>query len=615
MEKKISINQEKAIRHGNGPCIVLSGPGSGKTFVLTNRILNLICEYGISPENILVITFTRAAANEMKARFKILLRDNAIKLNDMPSFGTFHSIFFEILKNDFGYNNKSLLTDTDERVYLSEVLESEKNRKVTSDTITNIIKDIKNYKLYNEREERFTPKYLSVNEFKRIYNNYQEKLFNNKKLDFSDMIIKCGELLSIHSDVLTYYQERYKYILIDEFQDINKSQYGLVKMICRNRNLFVVGDDDQSIYKFRGSHPRVMNDFLKDYRGAKKIYLTDNYRCARKIVKFSKLVIDNNKDRFEKDLRAKRDDIGTLQIKAFVDSVEENKYIISLIKSYNRRGIDFKDMAILYRTNLLSNSIKADFVKKSIPFKIKGIEKSIYDNFAIKDIIAYLVYALKGDDSKSLLLISNKPNRYISRDSIKYNGTTVDDLIKYYRNVDYVLKNLYKLKYDLRHIKMSISPLAIHYIRTNMLYDKYLMEYCRLNDIDYEEQEEILDEFEEESIRHKSIEEFLKYIDNSKAALENVVVNADAVNLMTFHLSKGLEYKIVFIIDSNDGLIPHKKSIRENDLETERRLFYVAMTRAKDNLHIFFTTRRFGKNFKASRFIVEAIGGQDGKKK
>ena len=609
MEKKISINQEKAIRHGNGPCIVLSGPGSGKTFVLTNRILNLICEYGISPENILVITFTRAAANEMKFRFKILLRDNAIKLNDMPSFGTFHSIFFEILKNDFGYNNNSLLTETDERVYLSEVLESEKNRKITSDTITNIIKDIKSYKLYNEREERFTPKYLSVNEFRRIYNNYQEKLFNNKKLDFSDMIIKCGELLSIHSDVLTYYQERYKYILIDEFQDINKSQYDLVKMICRNRNLFVVGDDDQSIYKFRGSHPRVMNDFLKDYCGAKKIYLTDNYRCARKIVKFSKLVIDNNKDRFEKDLRAKRDDVGNLQIKAFVDSVEENKYIISLIKSYNRRGIDFKDMAILYRTNLLSNSIKADFVKNSIPFKIKGIEKSIYDSFAIKDIIAYLVYALKGDDSKSLLLISNKPNRYISRDSIQYKGTTVDDLIKYYRNVDYVLKNLYKLKYDLRDIKMSIPPLAIHYIRTNMLYDKYLMEYCRLNDIDYEEQEEILDEFEEESIRHKSIEEFLKYIENSKAALENVVVNADAVNLMTFHLSKGLEYKIVFIIDSNDGLIPHKKSIRENDLETERRLFYVAMTRAKDNLHIFFTTRRFGKNFKASRFIVEAIGG------
>ncbi len=615
MKKKISISQEEAIRHGDGPCIVLSGPGSGKTFVLTNRISNLIYEYGINPENILVITFTRAAALEMKSRFEELIKDKNLRLKDMPNFGTFHSIFFEILKNDFGYNSKSLLTNEEEMIYLSEILESDKNRKVTTDIISNIIKDIKNYKLYNEREEKFIPKYLSINEFKRIYDHYQEKLFNNKKLDFSDMIVKCGELLSIHKDVLKYYQEKYKYILVDEFQDINKSQYDLVKMICRNRNLFVVGDDDQSIYKFRGSHPRVMNDFLKDYRNAKKIYLTDNYRCARKIVKFSKLVIDNNKERFVKDLKAKRDDIGTLQIKAFVDSTEENQYIINSIKNYNRKGIDFKDISILYRTNLLSNSIKSDLVRYNIPFKVKGSEKSIYENFAIKDILAYMKYALNENDSKSLLLIANKPVRYISRDSIRYEGTTIDDLIKYYRNKEYVLKNLYKFKYDLKYIKMNIPALAIRYIRYNMLYDKYLMEHCRLNDIDYEEQEEILDEFEEESIKHKSIIELLNYIEKSKLLHEKSDSNEDGVNLMTFHLSKGLEYKVVFIIDSNDGLIPHKKSLRENDLETERRLFYVAMTRAKDSLHIFFTTRRFGKNFKASRFIVEAIGGQDGKKK
>ena len=614
MVKKTSINQAKAIRHGDGPCIVLSGPGSGKTFVLTNRILNLICEYGISPDNILIITFTRASANEMKYRFISLLKEKNIELYDMPSFGTFHSIFFEILKNDFGYNNNSLLTDVDEKKYLSEVIEKEKNKNITSDTLLNIIRDIRNYKLYNEREEEFLPKYLSKNEFQKIYNSYQEKLFYNKKLDFSDMIIKCYELLSIHNDILTYYQNKYKYILIDEFQDINKSQYDLVKMICRDNNLFVVGDDDQSIYKFRGSNPRVMSNFLKDYKNAKKIYLTENYRCARKIVKFSRLVIENNKDRFVKDLKAVRDDVGMLQIKAFVDSIEENEYIINQIKTYNRKGIDYKDMAILYRTNLLSNSIKSNLIKNNISFNIKGIEKSIYENFAVKDIIAYMMYSLKGDDSKSLMLVANKPNRYISRDSIKYEGTTIDDLIRYYRNIDYVLKNLYKLKYDLNKIKNSIPALAIRYIRYNMTYDKYLMEYCRLNDIDYEDEQDILDEFEEEAIRYKSLGEILDYIENSKKIIKNTTDNDDAINLMTFHLSKGLEYKIVFIIDTNDGLIPHKKSIRENDIETERRLFYVAMTRAKDNLHIFFTTRRFGKTFKASRFIVEAIGGQNGKK-
>ena len=356
MEKKISKSQEIAIKHGDGPCIVLSGPGSGKTFVLTNRVLNLISEYEVDPENILVITFTRAAANEMKSRFLKLIKDNQISLNEIPTFGTFHSIFFEILKNDFGYNSQSLLNENEERFIISQVLEENKNMKVTNDTITNIIKDIKNYKLYQEREEKFIPRYLSIREFTKVYDSYQEKLFNYKKLDFSDMISKCEELLSQHRDVLKIYQNKYKYVLVDEFQDINKSQYELVKMICKNKNLFVVGDDDQSIYRFRGSHPRVMNDFIKDFRNTKKIYLTENYRSAKKIVKFSKLVINNNRERFDKDLSANRSDVGKLEIKAFVDSFEENRYIIKLIKKYQREGIMLSDMAVLYRTNLLANS-------------------------------------------------------------------------------------------------------------------------------------------------------------------------------------------------------------------------------------------------------------------
>ena len=610
MEKKVSKSQGLAIKHGDGPCIVLSGPGSGKTFVLTNRVLNLISEYEVNPENILVITFTRAAANEMKSRFLKLIKDNQISLNEIPTFGTFHSIFFEILKNDFGYNSQSLLSENEERFIISQVLEEDKKMKITNDTITNIIKDIKNYKLYQEREERFIPRYLSISQFTKIYDSYQEKLFNYKKLDFSDMISKCEELLCLHRDVLKIYQEKYKYILVDEFQDINKSQYNLVKMICKNKNLFVVGDDDQSIYRFRGSHPRVMNDFIKDFRNAKKIYLTENYRSARKIVKFSKQVINNNRERFDKDLSANRTDVGKLEIKAFVDSLEENKYIIQLINKYQREGISFSDMAVLYRTNLLANSIRSELSKNNIAFRIKGEDKSIYDSFAVKDIIAYLKYAINDKDVESLVRISNKPLRYISRDSISFNGTSIDDLINFYSNKDYVLKNLYKLKSDIKVIATSLTPLAIRYIRTNVGYDKYLIEYCRKNDIDFEETLDLLDAFEDESVGYNKISDFIKHIEerNDKVIAED----EDAVNLMTFHLSKGLEFKVVFIIDSNDGLIPHKKSIRENDLETERRLFYVAMTRAKDNLHIFFTIRRFGKNFKASRFITEALGGQNG---
>lgn len=611
MEKKISKTQKDAIHHGDGPCIVLSGPGSGKTFVLTNRVLNLITDYDVSPSNILVITFTRAAANEMKDRFLKLLKDNKLSISEVPNFGTFHSIFFEILKSEFGYNSNSLLNETEERSIISEILESNKKKHVTSDTINTYIKEIKRYKLYSEREERFIPRCISTREFNKVYNEYQEKLFDYKKLDFSDMISKCQELLSIHRDVLKKYQDQYTYILIDEFQDINKMQYELVKMICKSRNLFVVGDDDQSIYKFRGSHPRVMDDFIKDYRGAKKIYLTENYRCARKIVKFSKLVIDNNRDRFEKDLKTNRIEAGKLEIKAFVDSVEENKYIIELIKKYMREGINLSDMAILYRTNLLSNSIKSDLARSGIYYRVKGEDNSLYDNFAVKDIVAYLKYSINYDDSESLIRISNKPLRYISRDAIRYNGSKIDDLIKYYQNKDYVLKNLLRLKKDLTIINENITALAIRYIRVNMSYDKYLIEYCRNNDIDYEDIEETLDAFEEDAIGYNTISEFLNHIEkrDDQCKLDESI---DALNLMTFHLSKGLEFKVVFVVDANDGLIPHKKSIRENDIETERRLFYVAMTRAKDNLHIFFTIRRFGKNFKASRFIIEAVGGQNG---
>ena len=600
-----------AIEHGNGPCIVLSGPGSGKTFVLTNRVLFLISKFNVIPSNILVITFTRAASNEMRSRFHKLLKENSLYLNDVPSFGTFHSIFFEILKNDFGYNSKSLLNENEERTIISEILENNINAKVTTETINNYIKEIKNCKLYNEREEKFIPRYVSIKEFNKVYNAYQDKLFSYKKLNFSDMISKCGELLNIHKDILKKYQEKFKYILIDEFQDINKSQYEIVKMIAHEKNIFVVGDDDQSIYKFRGSHPKVMEDFLRDYKRVKKIYLTDNYRCARKIVKFSKLVIDNNKERFIKNLKAKRDELGKLEIKAFTDSIEEDKYIIKLIKKYNREGIDLSDIAILYRTNLLSNSIKSDLLRNNIPYVIKGEDRSIYDNFAVKDIISYLKYSINSNDIESLIQIANKPLRYISRDSIRYEGTSINELIKYYKNKDYIIKNLYKFRSDINVIKNSITPLAIRYIRMNVLYDKYLINFCRENDINYEDIEDILDAFEEEAIGYNNIKDFIKYIEFSKS-IKKSGDNVDSINLMTFHLSKGLEYKIVFIIDANDGLIPHKKSIRENDLETERRLFYVGMTRAKDILHILFTTRRFGKNFKASRFIVEAIGGQNG---
>ena len=475
--RKKNINQELAIKHENGPCLVIAGPGSGKTYVLTNRVINLIDYYGVDAENILVITFTRAAAIEMRQRFIGIAKEKFGTIYNIPKFGTFHSVFFDILKNDFGYNKNSLLNSEEDKILIYDSIRKNVNSKISIDLLNNILKEIKHYQLALERKEHFISKVLDTNTFLKVYRDYQENLFIHKKLDFSDMIFKCHDLLKNNKRILKYYQNRYKYILIDEFQDINRIQYDLVRLVCDNDNIFVVGDDDQSIYSFRGSHPKVMNDFLKDFKNAKIINLNENYRCARQIVKFSKLVIDFNDERFKKNLISNRKELGTLEIKSFVDTNDENLYIVELIRKYLKLGIKLSDMAILYRTNLLSNAIKSTLSKHCISYNVKCDDNNL---------------------NESALLNKN---------------------------------------------------------------------------------------------------------DN---------IERDSINLMTFHLSKGLEFETVFIIDANDGLIPHKKSIADNDLETERRLFYVAMTRAKNNLHIYFTTRRFGKDFKPSRFILEAIGGQNG---
>ena len=609
---KFNKNQELAVKHVNGPCMVLAGPGSGKTFVLTNRIKNLIFDEGIDPSYILVITFTRAAALEMKNRFLDLVKGEG-GLFEIPTFGTFHSIFYDILKDDFGYNSESLIDNNEDRIIIYDVLAKFYKNNATESIVNNFITEVQNYKLAKEQNISYHPVNFKNGVFKKLYKEYDRKLFHSKKLSFSDMINKCYELLKDNKRVLRKYQDKYKYILIDEFQDINLSQYEIIKLICKSKNIFVVGDDDQSIYKFRGSKPSVLNDFKKDYRKAKIIYLTENYRCAKKIVQLSKKTIDFNIDRFTKNLQSNRDEIGNVEIKSFIDAKDEMEYVVNAINSYKRKGILCNDIAILYRTNILANSIKGYLSNHNISFEIKGGNNNVYDNFAIKDILSYLKLAIKANEPENLIRIINKPFRGISRDNISIKNFAVEDLLKNYKNNQVLLSNINRLICDISIIKKSIPALAIRYIRTNIGYDNYLNRFCKNKHIDYDEVSDLLDMFEEEAIRYKNISDFIKYIESSKD--DNSVLTDNSVKLMTFHSSKGLEFEVVFIIDANDGLIPHKKSIKDDDIETERRLMYVAMTRAKNDLHIYFTTRRFGKNYKISRFLIEAVGGNNGKER
>lgn len=619
----MNSNQKKAVKWKDGPVLTLAGPGSGKTFVLTNRILNLITEYGVDPQNILIITFTRAAANEMKQRFIKLLAENKVAVNDLPTFGTFHSVFFEILRDNFDYNENSLIKKEDEVNFLLNILSRNKKIIVKKELVDSILKDIKKYKSSLEKKEVFIPKSIDPKNFQKIYEEYQEELFNNRKLDFNDMIMNCAILLKKYPQVLKFYQDKYKYILIDEFQDINIEQYDIVKLLAKSKNLFIVGDDDQSIYGFRGSDPKIMKNFTKDYRNAKIIRLNENYRCSKIVVKFSKEIIENNSDRFAKDLVAKKDIRGVLEFKAFIDSKEENEYLLDKINYYRHLGIELKEMAILYRTNILSRSIISTLKKNNIDYECKDDGKFIYDSFCCKDMMSYLKLSVDEYDVESIISIINKPMRYVSRDAIGSNNVNIDSIMKEYKNNEIITKKLLQLKNDINKLSHMSTVLAIQYIRKNMGYDDYLQKYCREKKLDFEEIDELLDTFMSESIGHNDIEEFLWYIDNlkkEKSEKKNSDENVEkeeknALKLMTFHTSKGLEFKVVFIIDANDGIIPHKKSLKDGDVETERRLFYVAMTRASENLHIFWTSRRFGKNYKVSRFIIEAMGGKNGKQR
>ena len=312
-------------------------------------------------------------------------------------------------------------------------------------------------------------------------------------------------------------------------------------------------------------------------------------------------------------MQSNRDEIGNVEIKSFIDAKDEMEYVVNAINSYKRKGILCNDIAILYRTNILANSVKGYLLNHNISFEIKGGNNNVYDNFAIKDILSYLKLAIKANEPENLIRIINKPFRGISRDNISIKNFAVEDLLKNYKNNQVLLSNINRLICDISIIKKSIPALAIRYIRTNIGYDNYLNRFCKNKYIDYDEVSDLLDMLEEEAIRYKNISDFIKYIESSKD--DNSVLTDNSVKLMTFHSSKGLEFEVVFIIDANDGLIPHKKSIKDDDIETERRLMYVAMTRAKNNLHIYFTTRRFGKNYKISRFLIEAVGGNNGKER
>lgn len=599
--------QLKAVSHLFGPAMVIAGPGSGKTMVITRRIQKLIKEYYVNPSDILVVTFTKAAAIEMENRFTSLNRGVKYPVN----FGTFHSVFYKIIKYAYNYNAENILKQEEKYTYLKEIIyASDLDISDEKDILNDIISEISAFKSSLEDITTYKGKHLDTEKFKELFQKYKGKLEATRKVDFDDMVIMCYKLLSERADILEIWQEKFKYIMVDEFQDINKIQYEIVKMLVKpHNNIFIVGDDDQSIYGFRGSKPEIMHEFEKDFRDTVKIVMDINYRSVKGIVSVSEKIIANNRLRFEKVIKSEKDGDEIPIIKSHNDIKTQNEEIIKTIKEFRDKGCSLSEMAILYRVNLSSIDMMERLIQNNIGFRSREKTPCLYDHWAFDDIISYIKFALGNKSRKNFLKIMNRPVRYISREILNDETINFTVLKKAYGYKYNMIDRIEKLEYDLKFIK-GLNPFsAMNYIRNGVGYNDFLNEYSVSKKFEVSEVFERLDLIQEKAKEFDNFFDWFKHFENFKKIIKEqdneFGDGEDCLEILTMHGAKGLEFKTVFIPDVNDGLIPYKKAVTDEEIEEERRLFYVAVTRAKEELIMSFVKERQGKDQLPSRFLEE----------
>lgn len=610
----MSLNhaQTEAVAHNKGPCMVLAGPGSGKTLTIAKRIEYLIMKHKVRPEEILVITFTKYAAWEMKNRTRSICGPSSYAV----TFGTFHGIYYGILKWAYRLNQSNLLSDEEKYRILREILpgidwDQEPEADEEKDYLQELAIEIGNVKNNCMDIEEYEPVKYTTEKFRKLYRTYEETKKKYRKIDFEDMLIQCRDLFMKRPDILKKWQEKFQYILVDEFQDVNQAQYDVVRMLAAPQdNLFVVGDDDQSVYGFRGAKPGIMKEFMKDYTKARQILLDVNYRSSGYIVKGALRVIGNNKIRFEKKIEAFRKPDETVHVQEVKDPVQEAEYVLERIREYREKGVSYTEMAVLYRTNVDARAMSELMTEYQIPFVMKEHLNNIYEHFIALDMISYLRLSQGEYDRKYFLQIANRPNRYLTRESMKTGNVSYESLRRYYRDKDWMVDRIDQLEWDMKMICDKTPYAAIQYIRKRMGYDEFLKEYAAYRKISSEDLFAVLEEIWQNSKGYGTIKEWFEHIESyGKMLKEQNKKNGEkeGVNLMTMHAAKGLEFDTVFVIETNEGSCPYKKATANEEIEEERRLFYVAMTRAKRKLVISYVKEKNGKDLLPSRFVSELL--------
>lgn len=608
----MSLNeaQKKAVSHGEGPCLVLAGPGSGKTFTIAKRIEYLITEYKVRPEEILVITFTKYAAKEMKERFRRVMGSAGYPV----TFGTFHGIYYGILKWAYKLNGSNLFLEEEKYNLIKEITarfpwEDRSEGAEEKELVRELSEEIGNVKNNGFDIESYESDKYGALRFRELYRLYEEEKKRLKKIDFEDMLILCRDLFLKRPDILKKWQQKFRYILVDEFQDINQIQYDVIRLLAAPEdNLFVVGDDDQSVYGFRGAKPGIMHSFTEDYPKAERILLDINYRSTAHIVNGASRVISHNRSRYAKKVRSLKGPAETVHIQETKDPLEESRYVAAKYREYTEQGVPAGQIAVLFRTASDARTLAETFGEYQIPFYMKEHVEHVYEHFICTDIECYFRLSLGIYTRSDILRIINRPKRYISRESMGEGNVTYEDLRRFYCDKDWMQERIDQLEQDMRMIKEKTPYAAIQYIRRSVGYDVFLKEYASYRGLHCEEMTEILNEIQERSAKLNTLGEWLSHVEDARQRIRagaKDVKSDDAVEFLTMHAAKGLEYEVVFIIGGNEGVTPYKKAQTEDEIEEERRLFYVAMTRAKRKLIISYVKEKNGKGKSPSRFVGE----------
>ena len=610
----LTLSQRAAVSHGDGPALILAGPGSGKTLVITHRIRYLIREMKVPPEDILVITFSRAAADEMRSRFRNLPAEDCFGPDPegKVSFGTFHAVFFQILRLSWHYRTSDLLREEERFAVLEHLL----NRSgyawnQDSEILSGISSEISMLK--NERidPEFFYSSICPDRVFRFVFEGYRQWLEKEHRLDFDDLLLKCHELLSSYPAILAKWQQRFKYILTDEFQDINSLQYQVLRMLAAPQNqLFAVGDDDQSIYRFRGAKPSIMLGFTKDYPAASVYVLEENFRCAPVITSSALKVIGENRKRFPKQIRPvrknPRNEKERVVIHGFQDLGDEGKALAEEILRELKAGTAPEQIAVLSRTKSACGYFAEVLMRYGIDFSIRDVMPSLADHWITRDLTAYLRLATGERLRSDFLRIMNRPLRYLSRSCTEEGETfSFDHIRSYYQAQDWMAERADLMEKHLIRMSELAPYAAVNYIRSAVGYEAWIEDYAREKGIRSEELIRVLDELQESASLYRTWEEWIRGMEESRSRIRKDT--REGVVLSTLHASKGLEFDTVFLPDLNEGVLPYRKARLEEDLEEERRLFYVGMTRARYRLFLWYLHGRNGKRQIPSSFLKPLV--------